>query len=169
MFIENLNDTMHPMIVHRGVVDAANDYIKTLPEGSAHRDEAEIIPPFGASYTNFEETGKTGFPRGHHYDGGKRSIHANYSVDPGYEAMIKAYGGTTREILTFNIAQHLTTPFTDHQVGRPEHPHRAAPCGGQVHRRDLVVPAQGCSGFTVAAHHLVLAPDQLQWLDGGAG
>ena len=112
MFIENLNDTMHPMIVHRGVVDAANDYIKTLPEGSAHRDEAEIIPPFGASYTNFEETGKTGFPHGHHYDGGKRSIHANYSVDPDYEAaMIKAYGAErTREILTFNTHNTLYYP-----------------------------------------------------------
>jgi len=112
MFIENLNDTMHPMIVHRGVVDAANDYIKTLPEGSAHRDEAEIIPPFGASYTNFEATGITGFRHGHHYDGGKSSIHANYSVDPDYEAaMIKAYGAErTREILTFNTHNTLYYP-----------------------------------------------------------
>jgi phenylpropionate dioxygenase-like ring-hydroxylating dioxygenase large terminal subunit len=112
MFIENLNDTMHPMIVHRSVVDAANDYIKTLPEGSAHRDEAEIIPPFGASYRNFEATGITGFRYGHHYDGGKSSIHANYSVDPEYEAaMIKAYGPErTREILTFNTHNTLYYP-----------------------------------------------------------
>lgn len=112
MFIENLNDTMHPMIVHRSVVDAANDYIKTLPEGSAHRAEAEIIPPFGASYTHFEETGITGFRYGHHYDGGKISIHANYSVDPEYEAaMIKAYGAErTREILTFNTHNTLYYP-----------------------------------------------------------
>jgi hypothetical protein len=100
------------MIVHRSVVDAANDYIRTLPEGSAHRDEAEIIPPFGASYTNFEATGITGFRYGHHYDGGKSSIHANYSVDPEYEAaMIKAYGPErTREILTFNTHNTLYYP-----------------------------------------------------------
>lgn len=112
MFIENLNDTMHPMIVHRSVVDAANAYIKTLPEGSSHREEAEIIPPFGASYTNFEATGITGFRYGHHYDGGKSSIHANYTVDPGYEAaMIKAYGPErTREILTFNTHNTLYYP-----------------------------------------------------------
>jgi phenylpropionate dioxygenase-like ring-hydroxylating dioxygenase large terminal subunit len=112
MFIENLNDTMHPMIVHRSVVDAANDYISTLPEGSAHRTEAEIIPPFGASYKNFEDSGITGFRYGHHYDGGKISIHANYSVDPEYEAaMIRAYGRErTREILTFNTHNTLYYP-----------------------------------------------------------
>ena len=112
MFIENLNDTMHPMIVHRSVVDAANDYIRTLPEDSARRDEAEIIPPFGASYRNFEDTGITGFPFGHHYDGGKSSIHADYSVDPDYEAaMLEAYGPErTREILTFNTHNTLYYP-----------------------------------------------------------
>ena len=112
MFIENLNDTMHPMIVHRSVVDAANDYIKTLPEDSAHREEAEIIPPFGASYENFEATGITGFPFGHHYDGGKSSIHANYSVDPEYEAaMLQTYGKErTQQILTFNTHNTLYYP-----------------------------------------------------------
>jgi phenylpropionate dioxygenase-like ring-hydroxylating dioxygenase large terminal subunit len=112
MFIENLNDTMHPMIVHRSVVDAANDYIRTLPEGSAHRDEAEIIPPFGASYKHFEDTGITGFPYGHHYDGGKISIHASYSVDPDYAAaMIRAYGPErTQQILTFNTHNTLYYP-----------------------------------------------------------
>ena len=27
LFTENLNDTMHPMVVHKSVVDAANQYI----------------------------------------------------------------------------------------------------------------------------------------------
>jgi phenylpropionate dioxygenase-like ring-hydroxylating dioxygenase large terminal subunit len=112
MFIENLNDTMHPMIVHRSVVDAANEFIKTLPEDSPHRIEAEIIPPFGASYENFEATGITGFQYGHHYDGGKASIHSDYSVDPDYAAvMIEAYGEErTREILTFNTHNTLYYP-----------------------------------------------------------
>lgn len=112
MFIENLNDTMHPMVVHQSVVDAATDYIGTLPEDSPKRTEAEIILPFGASYKDFEETGITGFRYGHHYDGGKRSIHADYTVDPDYEAvMLKAYGPErTREILTFNTHNTLYYP-----------------------------------------------------------
>lgn len=112
MFIENLNDTMHPMIVHRSVVDSALDYIKTLPEGSPRRDEAEIIPPFGASYETFEETGITGFKYGHHYDGGKTSIHADYTLDPEYEAaMLDAYGRERmQEILSFNTHNTLYYP-----------------------------------------------------------
>jgi len=112
MFLENLNDTMHPMIVHRSVVDAALDYIQTLPEDSPRRDEAEIIPPFGASYKTFEETGITGFRYGHHYDGGKTSIHADYTLDPEYEAaMLKAYGKERmHEILSFNTHNTLYYP-----------------------------------------------------------
>ena len=112
MFLENLNDTMHPMIVHRSVVDAAEDYIKTLPEDSPRRDEAEIIPPFGASYEQFEDMGITGFKYGHHYDGGKTSIHADYTLDPEYEAaLLKAYGkDRMREILSFNTHNTLYYP-----------------------------------------------------------
>jgi phenylpropionate dioxygenase-like ring-hydroxylating dioxygenase large terminal subunit len=111
--LENLNDTMHPMVVHQSVVQAAEDYIATLPEGaSAQRAEAEIIPPFGASYENFENTGITGFRYGHHYDGGKTSIHADYTVMPEYHAaMVKAYGEErTREIYSFNTHNTLYYP-----------------------------------------------------------
>jgi len=103
--LENLNDTMHPMVVHESIVKAAEQYIATLPADAAkQRREAEIIPPFGASYENFENSGITGFDFGHHYDGGKTSIHADYSVDPDYHAaMVAAYGeARTREIYAFN-------------------------------------------------------------------
>lgn len=112
LFTENLNDTMHPMVVHRSVVDAANQYISSLPEDSQNRTEAEIIPPFGASYEKFEASGIVGFPYGHHFDGGKTSIHANYSVDPDYKAaMLTAYGEQrTREILGYNSHNTLYYP-----------------------------------------------------------
>lgn len=112
LFLENLNDTMHPMITHKSVVDSALDYISTLPDDSPLRDEAEIIPPFGASYEAFEATGITGFKYGHHYDGGETSIHSEYSVDPDYEkAMLDAYGPErTKEILTYNTHNTLYYP-----------------------------------------------------------
>lgn len=113
LFLENLNDTMHPMVTHQSVVQAAEDYIASLPpEASSQRAEAEIIPPFGASYENFEDSGITGFKYGHHYDGGKTSIHANYSVLPAYwDAMVAAYGEErTREIFSFNTHNTLYYP-----------------------------------------------------------
>jgi phenylpropionate dioxygenase-like ring-hydroxylating dioxygenase large terminal subunit len=111
--LENLNDTMHPMVVHQSVVQSARAYISTLPEeATRERSEAEIILPFGSSYTAFEHSGITGFPYGHHYDGGKTSIHADYSVDPEYHAaMVKAYGEErTREIYGFNTHNVLFYP-----------------------------------------------------------
>ena len=113
LFIENLNDTMHPMVTHQSVVNAAQDYIATLPPGAAaQRAEAEIIPPFGASYEVFENSGISGFRYGHHYDGGKTSIHADYSLPADYlAAMHKAYGPErTREILSFNTHNTLYYP-----------------------------------------------------------
>jgi hypothetical protein len=101
------------MVTHQSVVQAAEDYIATLPpEAAASRAEAEIIPPFGSSWEVFEETGITGFKYGHHYDGGKSSIHANYTVMPEYhEAMVKAYGEErTREIYSFNTHNTLYYP-----------------------------------------------------------
>ncbi len=111
--IENLNDTMHPMVVHQSVVQAAQDYIDTLPpEAAKQKSEAEIILPFGGSYENMEHMGITGFKFGHHYDGGKTSIHADYSVDPEYHArMVAAYGEErTREIYSFNTHNTLYYP-----------------------------------------------------------
>ncbi|MEJ8567710.1 aromatic ring-hydroxylating dioxygenase subunit alpha [Elongatibacter sediminis] len=112
MFNENLNDAMHPMVVHRSVVDAANEYIRTLPEDSPSRAEAEIIPPFGSSYKTFSEVDILAFPYGHHYNRGQNTIHAKYSVDPDYETvMLEAYGPErTREILTFNSHNTLYYP-----------------------------------------------------------
>ncbi len=112
LFTENLNDTMHPMVVHKSVVDAANQYISTLPEDSPNRLEAEIIPPFGASYQKFEDSGITGFDYGHHFDGGKTSIHADYSVDTEYkQAMIDSYGEErTEQILGYNSHNTLYYP-----------------------------------------------------------
>lgn len=111
--LENLNDTMHPMVAHESVVKAAQDYIATLPDNATEaRREAEIVLPFGASYENFEQSGKTGFRYGHHYDGGKTSIHSNYSVDPDYHAaMLAAYGEQrVNEIYSFNTHNVLLYP-----------------------------------------------------------
>ena len=111
--IENLNDMMHPMVVHQSVVQSAQEYIDSLPpEANKQRSEAEIILPFGGSYENMEHMGISGFKYGHHYDGGTTSIHADYTVDPEYHsAMVAAYGEErTREILSFNSHNTLYYP-----------------------------------------------------------
>jgi len=104
MFVENLNDAMHPMIAHSSVGIAARKYLQSQPEGTAYPAEAEIIFPFGSSYEFFDKMGVTGLPNGHGYMGGAMSIHTAYSEIPGYwEAMVDAYGETrAKEILSSN-------------------------------------------------------------------
>jgi benzoate/toluate 1,2-dioxygenase alpha subunit len=104
MFVENLNDAMHPMVAHGSVGNAARRFAATLPEGAPYPREAEIIFPFGSSYEFFDNMGVTGLPYGHGYMGGKVSIHTAYSDIPGYwESMVKSYGETrAKEILSQN-------------------------------------------------------------------
>ena len=56
--------------------------------------------------------GITGFRFGHHYDGGKTSIHADYTLDPEYKAaMLDAYGEERmHDILSFNTHNTLYYP-----------------------------------------------------------
>lgn len=93
MFVENLNDAMHPMVAHASVGDAARRYAAKLPKDGVYPREAEIIFPFGSSYKFFDDMGVTALPHGHSYMGGQMSIHTAYSEIPGYwEAMVAAYG-----------------------------------------------------------------------------
>lgn len=104
LFIDNLNDTMHPMVTHQSVGDACQAYVDELPEGAPKTHEADIISPFGSSYKLFDEMGVSVGPNGHAFTGGEESIHSNYMDIPGYmEAMHKTYGEQkTQEILSVN-------------------------------------------------------------------
>ncbi|MGI9344601.1 MAG: aromatic ring-hydroxylating oxygenase subunit alpha [Gammaproteobacteria bacterium] len=104
MFIENLNDAMHPMVAHSTVGRAARRYVEDQPEGTVYPPEAEIIFPFGSSYEFFDKMKVTALPRGHGYMGGQMSIHSDYSDVPGYmDAMVASYGeDKAKEILSQN-------------------------------------------------------------------
>lgn len=104
MFVENLNDAMHPMIAHGSVGAAARKYMKSQPDDAVYPKEAEILFPFGSSYEFFDKMGMTALPNGHGYMGGEKSIHTGYSEIPGYwDAMLDAYGEEkTKKILSSN-------------------------------------------------------------------
>ncbi|UCG72063.1 MAG: Rieske 2Fe-2S domain-containing protein [Chromatiales bacterium] len=104
MFVENLNDAMHPMVAHASVGNAARRYVAEQPEGTEYPPEAEIIFPFGSSYEFFDKMQVTALPHGHAYMGGELSIHSDYSAVPGYwDAMVKSYGEErTKKILSQN-------------------------------------------------------------------
>ncbi|MBT3623135.1 MAG: Rieske 2Fe-2S domain-containing protein [Gammaproteobacteria bacterium] len=111
MFIENLNDAVHPMVAHASVGHATRKVVDGLPEGAPTPGEAEIISPFGGSYEFFDSLGCRTMPFGHSFMGGKGSIHSSYSEIPGYmESMVASYGQKkVDEILSQN--RHNTTVY----------------------------------------------------------
>lgn len=93
MFIENLNDTMHPMIVHESAAGTAKELWADQPEDAPKPMIIQQLLPFVNDYKFFDAGGVRVFENGHSYDGEKVSIHSGYSGVPEYdEALIEVYG-----------------------------------------------------------------------------
>tara|TARA_B100001939_G_scaffold299880_1_gene275524 strand:+ start:19749 stop:21077 length:1329 start_codon:yes stop_codon:yes gene_type:complete len=112
LFMDNLNDTTHPMVAHKSVGQATKKLMASMPKDTPPPREAEIIFPFGSSYEFFDNMGVTACAYGNGYSGGKTSIHADYSEIPGYlDAMYAAYGKEkTEDILSINRHNTILYP-----------------------------------------------------------
>ena len=111
MFVENLNDAMHPMVAHESSAGTA----RKLWEGSAPGEPMPMVieqfVPFVNGYDFFERMGVKVYDNGHSYTGVNFSIHSQYSsVGPYERAMIEAYGEErARQIL--GEARHNTVYY----------------------------------------------------------
>jgi nitrite reductase/ring-hydroxylating ferredoxin subunit len=94
MFVENLNDAGHPMVVHQSSSGTAKRvFDERMDKHAPVPFELEMLAPFTNNYEFFDKMGLTAWDYGHSVTGGKISIHSEYSPIPGYpEAMIAAYG-----------------------------------------------------------------------------
>jgi phenylpropionate dioxygenase-like ring-hydroxylating dioxygenase large terminal subunit len=104
LFLENLNDLLHPMVAHQSSAGTARQVAVRQFEGQPLPPELEILSPFVNGYDFFDDMGVSAFPHGHSYSGGNVSIHSAYSGIADYDAaMIAAYGeARTREIFSTN-------------------------------------------------------------------
>ena len=106
MFIENLNDTMHPMVAHQSSAGTARDVWRAMqaPDDTPKPMVVEQFEPFVSNYKFFDDMGVKIYPNGHSYSGVNFSIHSAYSQVPGYfDALVKAYGEErAKEILAVN-------------------------------------------------------------------
>jgi benzoate/toluate 1,2-dioxygenase subunit alpha len=101
MFVENLNDTMHPMVAHESSAGTAKRLWQDKPESEPRPMAVEQFVPFVSDYEFFDKMGVRVFDNGHSYTGVHGSIHSKYSTIPEYErAMVDAYGAArAHEIL----------------------------------------------------------------------
>ncbi len=119
-FVENLNDLMHPMVVHQSSSLTARDVAKAELGPDAKMPPAlEIIAPFTENYRFFDEMGLHAFEWGHGYSGGKTSIHAKYSDVPEYNAAMEAAYGPARLAEIFAVNRHNTVFYPSATIKGP--------------------------------------------------
>src|SRR3984957_5429259 len=101
LFVENLNDAMHPMVAHESSAGTARRLWQDAPPDAPKPMVIEQFTPFVNGYDFFERMGVKVYDNGHSYTGVNFSIHSQYSsVGPYERAMIAAYGeASSRQIL----------------------------------------------------------------------
>ena len=93
MYLENINDTVHPMSTHESATMAAQAVWKDRAADEPKPMALEQILPFGSGYDFFDKMGGRVFPNGHSILGVNFSIHSSYARLPDYElAMQQAHG-----------------------------------------------------------------------------
>ncbi|WP_321904627.1 aromatic ring-hydroxylating dioxygenase subunit alpha [Paraburkholderia tropica] len=111
MFVENLNDTMHPMVAHESSAGTA----KKLWEGKSADEPKpmaiEQFVPFVSDYGFFDGMGVRVFEHGHSYTGVNFSIHSSYAAVPEYEQQLIAAWGEEKAKQVLGTARHNTVYY----------------------------------------------------------
>jgi benzoate/toluate 1,2-dioxygenase subunit alpha len=128
MFVENLNDTMHPMIAHASSAGTAKRLWEGKPADMPKPMAIEQYAPFANDYKFFDDMGVRVYPHGHGFSGVNFSIHSAYSTIPEYEeAMNSAYGaerakqilGTVRHNTVYYPSLTIKGAIQSIRVARP--------------------------------------------------
>jgi benzoate/toluate 1,2-dioxygenase alpha subunit len=111
MFIENLNDTMHPMVAHQSSAGTARDLWKGQPAEAPVPMVIEQFVPFVSNYEFFDRMGVRIYDNGHSYTGVNFSIHSKYSSVPEYERRMEEVYGAERAHAILGEARHNTVYY----------------------------------------------------------
>jgi phenylpropionate dioxygenase-like ring-hydroxylating dioxygenase large terminal subunit len=112
MYLENINDTVHPMSTHESATAAAEAVWQGQPADAPKPMAMEQILPFGAGYDFFDRMGGRVFPNGHSVLGTAFSIHSNYAQLADYEAALNQALGAERadQVLRFSPQNAVLFP-----------------------------------------------------------
>ena len=111
MFVENLNDTMHPMVAHESSAGTAKKMWAQQPPDAPKPMAIEQFVPFMSDYRFFDDMGLKVFANGHSYTGVHGSIHSKYAGVSAYEdAMVAAYG-EERAAAVLGVVRHNTVYY----------------------------------------------------------
>jgi len=98
MYLENINDTVHPMSTHESATQAADVLWQGRAPDAPKPMAMEQILPFGSGYDFFDKMGGRVFANGHSVLGVNFSIHSNYAQLPDYEQAMRDAHGAERAV-----------------------------------------------------------------------
>ncbi|MDN8612579.1 aromatic ring-hydroxylating dioxygenase subunit alpha [Variovorax ginsengisoli] len=98
MYLENINDTVHPMSTHESATQAADALWQGRAPDAPKPMAMEQILPFGSGYDFFDKMGGRVFANGHSVLGVNFSIHSNYAQLPDYEQAMRDAHGAERAV-----------------------------------------------------------------------
>ena len=96
MYLENINDSVHPVSAHESASSVARQMWQQQPSGAPMPMAMEQILPFANGYDFFDQMGARIHPQGHSLLGVNFSIHSAYAVLPEYQAALEAAWGVER-------------------------------------------------------------------------
>jgi phenylpropionate dioxygenase-like ring-hydroxylating dioxygenase large terminal subunit len=96
MYLENINDAVHPMSAHESVIQAASALEKDRPADAPKSIAIEQLLRFGAGYESADRMGGRVLPNGHSVLGTHFSAHSGYAQPPGYEQALSEARGADR-------------------------------------------------------------------------
>jgi phenylpropionate dioxygenase-like ring-hydroxylating dioxygenase large terminal subunit len=111
MFVENLNDTMHPMVAHESSAGTAKRMWADKPADAPKPMAIEQFVPFMSDYKFFDDMGVRVFDNGHSFSGVNFSIHSKYSGIPAYEEAMNAAYGEERAHRILGLTRHNTVYY----------------------------------------------------------
>lgn len=111
MFVENLNDTMHPMVAHESAAGTAKKLWEGKPADAPKPMAIEQFLPFVNGYEFFDRMGVRIFDNGHSYTGESYSIHSGYSAVSDYEQQMERVYGAERAQRILGEVRHNTVYY----------------------------------------------------------
>jgi benzoate/toluate 1,2-dioxygenase alpha subunit len=111
MFVENLNDTMHPMVAHESAAGTARKLWAGQPADSVKPMAIEQFLPFVNGYDFFDKMGVRLYDNGHSYTGVNYSIHSQYAAINDYERMMEHAYGAERARAILGEVRHNTVYY----------------------------------------------------------
>jgi phenylpropionate dioxygenase-like ring-hydroxylating dioxygenase large terminal subunit len=111
MFVENLNDTMHPMVAHESSAGTAKKMWAGQPADIPKPMAIEQFTPFMSDYQFFDDMGVRVYDNGHSFTGVNFSIHSKYKGIAAYDEAMQARYGAERTAQILGMARHNTVYY----------------------------------------------------------